>query len=179
MTRRFRRSWQVLAAVAVALGLTAGFTTSAQAAVDYFELFNQKANKCMSLDNGGSTTNGTNVVIYDCNNSLEQTWYRVESKEFPGYYYIKNYKAGPDQCISVSGGGSTANGAEMILWTCTGAKEQRWWFLDEGSDWYDLQNHKSGKYMSLANGGGTHNNTKVIQWEWVLTGFEQVWGIVR
>lgn len=177
MSRRLRRTWTVLATLAMTLGLMAGLTTTAQAAT-YYDVVNYKAQKCMSLGGGGSTANGTNVVIYTCNGASEQRWYWVESGAHPGWYYIKNYKAGSDQCVSVSGGGSTARGAAMILWTCNGGEEQRWRFIDEGGGWADIQNYKSGHYMSLDNGGSTANNTRVIQWSWVATGYEQVWGPV-
>lgn len=154
------------------LGLMVGLTTSAQAAT-YYEIVNYHANKCLSLANGGSTANGTNVIIYTCNDGREQDWYMVESGAYPGYYYIKNYKAGADQCISVSGGGSTADGAAMILWTCNGNGEQRWRFDAVGGGWITLKNHKSGKVMSL-DGGNAANNTRVVQWEYYNT-TDAVW----
>lgn len=178
MFLRLRRIWTVLATVAMALGMTVGLTTSAQAAT-YYNIINYKANKCMSLAGGGSTANGTNIIIYTCNGAGEQRWYWVESGAYPGWYYIKNAKAGSDQCISVAGGGSTAKGAAMILWTCTGAEEQRWRFNEEGGGWVDIQNFKSmDNYMSLDDNGSTDNNTRVIQWSWSPYGFEQVWGRV-
>jgi hypothetical protein len=168
--------WTVLATLAMALGMTVGLTTTAQAAT-YYNLVNYKANKCLSLADGGSTANGTNVVIYTCNGAAEQRWYLVESGAYPGWYYIKNAKAGAGKCISVDDGGSTAKGAAMILWTCTGAEEQRWRFADEGGGWAEIQNFNSGHYMSLDDNGSTANNTRVIQWTWVTPGPEQVWGL--
>jgi hypothetical protein len=173
MSRRVRRMWTVLATVAMTLGMTVGLATNAQAAT-YYEISNYKAQKCMSLGNGGSTANGTNVVIYPCNDGREQDWSMVESGAYPDYYYIKNFKAGSDQCISVDGA-STANGAAMILWTCNGAAEQRWRLDNSNPGWFVLVNHKSGKVMSLAGGGSTANNTRVLQWPFLQTGYEALW----
>lgn len=159
--------WTVLATGAMTLGLMVGVTTSAQAET-YYEIYNYKANKCLSLANGGSTANGTNIIIYTCNDGREQDWQLVESGAYPGYYYIKNYKAGTDQCISVSGGGSTADGAALILWTCNGGGEQRWRFDAKGGGWIALMNDKSGKAMSL-DGASTANNTRAVQWEYFDT----------
>jgi hypothetical protein len=174
MSRKVRRMWTALATVAATFGLLTGFVTAAQAAPEYFKLLNAKAvGKCMSVEGGGSTANGANVVIYDCIAvAPEQQWYSTSSVS-DGYVYIKNKKS--DKCLSVAGGGSTAKGAEIIMWTCNGGPEQRWRFFSEGNSYYRLENFKSKHILSLDNGASTANNTKVIQWSFVTTGDEQIW----
>ena len=167
-----RRVWTALATITATVGVMSTFAGPAQAATVYFKLLNEKAvGKCMSVEGGGSTANGTNVIIYDCKAvAPEQQWYYTTSIK-TGYATVRNDKS--DKCLSVSGGGSTANGAEIIQWTCNGGPEQQWRLVDGDHSYYRLKNLKSGKYLSLDNGGSTVNNTKVIQW--TKTGSEQVW----
>ncbi|MGW6929820.1 RICIN domain-containing protein [Lentzea sp. NPDC054927] len=131
-------------------------------AATYYNLVNYKSNRCMSVENGGSTANGANIIQWSCNDGSEQLWYRVGDQ-------LKNRKSG--KCLSVSGGGSTANGAELIQWSCNDGAEQRW----TPSDGY-LVNHKSGKVASTS-GGSTANGAKVIQWS-ANGGGEQGWQFV-
>jgi hypothetical protein len=72
-------------------------------------------------------------------------------------------------CLSVSGGGSTADGADIIQWTCNGGPEQQWKW--NGSQ---LVNDKSGKCLSVAGGGSTADGADVIQWT-CNGGPEQQW----
>jgi hypothetical protein len=173
MSRKFSRLWTVLATVSATFGLMAGFATAAQAAPQYFELENGKAVRCMSVEGGGSTANGANVVIYDCNGGAEQQWYTTASIS-DGYVYIKNNKS--DKCLSVAAGGSTKPGTAIIQYACNGGPEQRWGFYHAGGGYYWLENFKTRLVLSLDNGGSTANNTKVIQWSTVATGYEQLWG---
>lgn len=153
---RFRRT--VFAALA-AVGLTATTAPPASAAT-YYNLVNYKSNKCMSVEGGGSTANGANIIQWSCNDGGEQLWYWSGSQ-------LKNGKSG--KCLSVSGGGSTANGAELVQWTCNGGAEQSW----DSSNGY-LINAKSGKVASVSGGGSTANGAKVIQWS-ANGGAEQGW----
>jgi hypothetical protein len=85
------------------------------------------------------------------------------------HYSIKNYKSA--LCMSVSGGGSTANGARIVQWGCfiDGAPERLWHW--SGSR---LINDKSGKCLSVADGGSTANGAAIIQWS-CNGGPEQNW----
>lgn len=154
---RFSRT--VFAALA-AIGLTATIAPSASAAT-YYALVNLKSGKCMSVEGGGSTANGANVIQWSCNDGGEQLWYWSGSQ-------LKNRKSG--KCLSVSGGGSTANGAELVQWSCTGESEQSWDHLSNGY----LVNAKSGKVASVSGGGSTSNGAKVVQWQ-ANSGGEQGW----
>ena len=62
-------------------------------------------------------------------------------------------------CLSVAGGGSTADGADVIQWSCNGGSEQQWKWTDG-----QLVNWKSGKCLSVAGGGSTANGADIIQW---------------
>lgn len=141
------------------VAITAAATPSASAAT-YYNLVNYNSGRCMSVEGGGSTTNGANVIQWTCNDGGEQLWYWSGSA-------LKNRKSG--KCLSVSGGGSTANGAELVQWSCNGEAEQSW---DEQNGY--LVNVKSGKVASVSGGGSTANGAKVIQWS-ANGGAEQGW----
>lgn len=140
-------------------GLTMAVVQPASAAT-YYNLVNFNSGKCMSVEGGGSTSNGANVIQWSCNDGGEQLWYWSGSR-------LKNRKSG--KCLSVSGGGSTANGAELVQWTCNDGGEQSW----DASNGY-LVNAKSGKVASVSGGGSTANGAKVIQWA-ANSGSEQGW----
>lgn len=172
----FRRMWTVLAAT---VGLLVGLTAPAvQAAPLYYQLVNYKADKCLSVEGGGSTANGANIVLYTCNGGPEQDWGRISQSTGTGtYYFFINRKSG--KCMSVAGGGSTAKGAEIIQWSCNDMTEQQWdiaddreWPLWDGSYAKVLVNRKSGLVMSTP-GGAWANNTKVIQWSYNENAGEQ------
>ncbi|WP_246019354.1 RICIN domain-containing protein [Saccharothrix australiensis] len=49
--------------------------TPPASAATYYNLVNYKSNKCMSVENGGSTANGAKVVQWSANGGGEQGWY--------------------------------------------------------------------------------------------------------
>ena len=69
---------------------------------------------------------GASVIAYTCNpNDPNQVWLPVYAKTDGGYTYdeFQNQKTG--ECLSVAGG-STANGADVITWTCQKTPDQEW-----------------------------------------------------
>jgi hypothetical protein len=76
------------------------------------------------------------------------------------HYGIMNYKSA--LCMSVSGGGSLANGAQIIQWGCP------WWGVVPERVWHwsgsRIVNDNSGKCLSVAGGGSTANGAAIIQW---------------
>ncbi|WP_443049672.1 protein kinase domain-containing protein [Streptomyces sp. HD] len=121
-----------------------------------YEFVNVKSGKCLSLDNGGSTANGTRAVQWSCTGGDEQRWYWAG----PSSDMIKNVKTG--KCLSIANHGSTANGAQAIQSTCVtdwNAPEQQWAHAAGGS----LKNGKSAKCLSTENGGSTANGALAIQ----------------
>jgi Ricin-type beta-trefoil lectin domain len=112
---RFHRT--VFAAL-TAVGLTALAAPPASAAT-YYNLINFKSGKCMSVEGGGSTSNGAGLIQWTCNGGSEQSW-----DSSGGYLF--NAKSG--KVASVSGGGSTSNGAKVVQWSANGGSEQGWEF---------------------------------------------------
>jgi hypothetical protein len=74
-------------------------------------------NKCLDAY-GGGTSNGTSVVIWDCNGQANQQW-NVNANGT-----ITGVQSG--LCLDASGWG-TSNGTKVTLWTCGGGQvNQRW-----------------------------------------------------
>ena len=82
--------------------------------------------------NGGSSTPGTKVEMWDCNGSAtSQTWTMASN----GTVGING------QCLDITGG-STANGALIEEWTCNGGANQQWLAVNG-----ELVNPASGKCL--------------------------------
>ena len=83
------------------------------------------------------------------------------------YYNLVNQNSG--KCMSVAGGGSTANGAKIVQWTCNDHGEQLWYRVGD-----QLKNRKSGKCLSVSGGGSPDNGAELVQWS-CNGSFEQMW----
>ncbi|GAA2038591.1 GH92 family glycosyl hydrolase [Catenulispora yoronensis] len=86
------------------------------------------ASLCLD-DNGGSTTNGSHIQIWGCNNTAAQSW-TVESD---------NSIQVLGGCLDANGSGTT-NGTLIQYWTCNGTGAQKWTAGANGS----LVNTNSG-----------------------------------
>jgi hypothetical protein len=74
-------------------------------------------NKCLDA-NGHGTSNGTKVVIWDCNGHANQQW------NVNGNGTITGVQSG--LCLDAKGFG-TSNGTKVKLWTCgSGQTKQQW-----------------------------------------------------
>ncbi|MET8144271.1 lectin [Sphaerisporangium sp. NPDC005288] len=104
--------------------------------------------RCLNV-NGGSQTNGTAAVLYDCNGSAAQQWTATSATELRVY---------GNKCLDVNGG-STANGSAVIIWDCNGQNNQKWRLNSDGS----ITAVGANKCLDV-NGGGTANGTKVQIW---------------
>jgi hypothetical protein len=72
----------------------------------------------MCLDaSGQGTTDGTGVVISDCNGDANQQW------NINANGTITGVESG--LCLDADGAG-TAIGTRVILWSCHGASNQQW-----------------------------------------------------
>ena len=73
-------------------------------------------NKCLDAS-GQGTSNGTQVIIWDCNGQANQQW-NVNANGT-----ITGVQSG--LCLDANGAG-TANGTKIILWSCNGGTNQQW-----------------------------------------------------
>ncbi|MQM27361.1 RICIN domain-containing protein [Glycomyces albidus] len=109
------------------------------------------SNRCLDVPNQ-STTNGTQLQIYDCWGGANQQWTATAAGE------LSVYSGANRKCLDASNGG-TANGTQVIIWTCHGGANQRWARNADGT----ITNAASGLCLDVS-GAATANGTKVILW---------------
>jgi len=107
-----------------------------------------QSGRCVDVP-GATTTNGTQVQLWDCDGSAKQRWAYGASKQLTVY---------GNKCLDASGGG-TANGTTVIIWDCHGGLNQQWNVNANGT----ITNVQSGLCVD-ANGAATTNGTKIILW---------------
>jgi hypothetical protein len=108
------------------------------------------AGKCVD-DNGGSTTSGTKIQLWDCNGGAGQTWWWGNGQLRLG---------GADgKCVDVTGQG-TSNGTLVDLWDCNGGTNQQWTPQSDGT----LKSVQSGRCLDVPN-SSTTNGTQLEIWD--------------
>jgi GH43 family beta-xylosidase len=78
-------------------------------------------------------------------------------------YTLTNRNSG--KCLAVAGG-STADGANVAQYTCTGGASQRWRLEDLGDDTHRLVNVATGKVLDTEN-CSTADGADLRQWSWL------------
>jgi hypothetical protein len=107
--------------------------------------------KCLDVPNQ-STTNGTQVQIWDCWSGANQQWTHTANGE------LTVYSGGSRKCLDASGGG-TSNGTAAIIWDCHGGSNQRWNIASNGQ----VSSAASGLCLDVA-GTATTNGALVQLW---------------
>jgi lysophospholipase L1-like esterase len=107
-----------------------------------------QSGRCVDVT-GQSTTNGTQVQLFDCSGGANQQWTYTASKQLMVY---------GNKCLDASGHGTT-NGTAVIIWDCNGQTNQQWNVNSNGT----ITGVQSGLCVD-ANGRGTANGTKIILW---------------
>ncbi|WP_245657632.1 endo-1,4-beta-xylanase [Herbidospora mongoliensis] len=96
----------------------------------------QASNRCVDVPNA-STTDGTQVQIYDCHTNSNQQWSYTSSQELRVY---------GNKCLDAAG---TGNGAKVQIYTCWGGANQKWNLNSDGS----ITNQQSGLCLDAAGSG--------------------------
>ena len=109
------------------------------------------ANKCLD-DPNGTTTQGTQQQIFDCNGLAAQTWTRTPSNQ------LTITLGGTTLCLDASGRGTT-NGTPVIIWACNGQTNQQWNLNADGT----VTGVQSGLCLDVT-GVSTANGAKVQLW---------------
>ncbi|TDC43991.1 RICIN domain-containing protein [Micromonospora sp. KC213] len=104
--------------------------------------------RCLDVP-GQSTTNGTQLQLWDCWGGSNQRWTYTSSKQLVVY---------GNKCLDASGRG-TSNGTAVIIWDCSGQANQQWNVNANGT----ITGVQSGLCLS-ASAGGTANGTKIVLW---------------
>jgi endo-1,4-beta-xylanase len=108
-------------------------------------LVSAASNRCVDVPNA-STTNGTQVQIYDCHGQSNQQWTYTSSKQLTVY---------GSKCLGASGRGTT-NGTAVVIWDCDGDSNQQWNLNANGT----ITGVQSGLCLDVI-GAGTANGTKI------------------
>jgi hypothetical protein len=119
-----------------------------------------QSGRCIDVP-GGTTTNGTQVQLWDCSGGANQRWTYTAGKQLTG---------NGNKCLDASGAGTT-NGTMVIIWDCHGGLNQQWNVNANGT----ITNVQSGLCVD-ANGAATANGTKIILWS-CSGGANQQWSL--
>ncbi len=126
----------------------AGYSTFSGGGTQNQEIVGGQSGRCVDVPNG-STTNGTQVQLYDCWGGTMQRWTATSSRQLTVY---------GNKCLDASGHGTT-NGTPVIIWDCSGQSNQQWNINSNGT----ITGVQSGLCLD-ANGAATANGTKIILW---------------
>jgi poly(3-hydroxybutyrate) depolymerase len=124
------------------------------------EIVGAGSGRCLDVP-GQSTTNGTQLQLYDCWGGSNQRWTYTSGRQLMVY---------GNKCLDASNQG-TADGTAVIIWDCNGQANQQWNVNANGT----ITGAQSGKCLD-ANGAGTANGTKVIIWS-CHGGANQQWSL--
>jgi len=103
------------------------------------------SNRCIDVP-GSSTSNGTQVQLWDCHGGTNQRWTYTSGKQLQVY---------GNKCLDANGQG-TSNGTAVIIWDCNGQANQQWNVNADGS----ISGVQSGLCLDAA-GAATANGTKI------------------
>ncbi|MFE1440143.1 endo-1,4-beta-xylanase [Streptomyces sp. NPDC058739] len=99
--------------------------------------------RCLDVPSS-STTDGTQVQLWDCHNGTNQQWTYTDAGELRVY---------GNKCLDAAG---TGNGAKVQIYSCWGGDNQKWRLNSDGS----VVGVQSGLCLDAV-GGGTANGTLV------------------
>ncbi len=127
------------------------------------EIHATASGRCLD-DPNGTTTEGTQVQIYDCWGGAPQVWTHTSS----GQLTVTNN--GTTDCLDAYGNGTT-NGTKVDIWPCNGQANQQWNFNSNGT----ITGVQSGLCLDVE-GGATANGT-LIQLYSCWGGSNQQWSV--
>jgi non-reducing end alpha-L-arabinofuranosidase len=125
----------------VAAGYGAGGTSAGGQ-----EIVGGPSGRCIDVPNS-TTTNGTQVQLFDCSGNSNQRWTYTSGRQVMVY---------GTKCLDASGQG-TANGTAVIIYDCNGQANQQWNVNSNGT----ITGVQSGLCLD-ASARGTANGTKII-----------------
>jgi endo-1,4-beta-xylanase len=117
-----------------------------------------QSGRCIDVPNA-STTNGTQVQLYDCWNGSNQLFTYTSSRQLAVY---------GNKCLDASGGG-TSNGTAVIIWDCNGQSNQQWNVNSNGTI--------TGVQSGLCLDAGGSGNGAIIQLYSCWGGSNQQWSL--
>jgi len=124
------------------------------------QLVGGQSGRCVDVPNS-TTTNGTQVQLWDCSGQANQRFTYTSGKQLMVY---------GTKCLDANNQGTT-NGTAVIIWDCNGQANQQWNVNANGT----VSGVQSGLCMD-ANGAATANGTKIILWS-CNGGTNQQWSL--
>jgi hypothetical protein len=106
------------------------------------------SNRCLDVPNS-TTTNGTQLQIWDCNGGTNQSWTLTSAKELQVY---------GNKCLDVAGA-ATSPGSKVDIWDCNGGTNQQWTLNSSGT----ITGVGSGLCLDVV-GAGTANGALIDIW---------------
>ncbi|MFF9159990.1 endo-1,4-beta-xylanase [Streptomyces longwoodensis] len=133
-----------------------GGTTTPPPTGDGTQIKGVASGRCVDVPNA-STTDGTQVQLYDCNGASNQQWTLSDAGELKVY---------GNKCLDAGG---TGNGTRVQIYSCWGGDNQKWRLNSDGS----IVGVQSGLCLDAV-GAGTANGT-LIQLYTCSGGSNQKW----
>ncbi len=121
-----------------------------------YSLYSKVGNNFVLDISGNGTADGTNIQIYQGNDSTAQK-FKIQLIG-DGWYKISNPLTG--KCLDVKDG-STKSGANVQLYTYNGTDAQKWRFYLSGDGEYFVIKNKLGYYLDV-DGARAQNSTNVM-----------------
>jgi hypothetical protein len=119
-----------------------------------------QSGRCADVPNS-TTTNGTQLQLWDCSGGANQRWTHTVGKQLTVY---------GNKCLDAYGSG-TSNGTVVAIWDCHSGLNQQWNVNANGT----VTSAQSGLCLD-ANGAATANGTKLILWS-CNGGANQQWSL--
>jgi poly(3-hydroxybutyrate) depolymerase len=104
--------------------------------------------RCIDVP-GSTSTNGTQVQLWDCHGGNNQRWTYTANRQLTAY---------GTKCLDANGQG-TSNGTTVVIWDCNGQTNQQWNLNADGS----ITGVQSGLCVDVS-GAGTANGTRIQLW---------------
>lgn len=136
----------------------------------YYKVINKNSNKSLDV-NGGSTSDGGNIIQWDYWGGNNQQW-SLSASSNSGYFSITNHNS--NKVLDVNEQATNA-GAGIVQWSYSGGASQQWQVVDQGFGYYKIINRNSGLALDV-NGQSKANGGNIIQW-YYNSGNNQVWQI--
>ncbi|GAB1332273.1 endo-1,4-beta-xylanase [Streptomyces sennicomposti] len=128
---------------AVLNALNGGSTTTPPPTGDGGTIKGVGSGRCLDVPNS-STSDGTQVQLWDCHGGTNQQWAQTDAGELRVY---------GDKCLDAAG---TGNGAKVQIYSCWGGDNQKWRLNSDGS----IVGVQSGLCLDAV-GNGTANGTQL------------------
>jgi len=154
-------------------GADLGMEQSALTGAPLHNLANK--NMCLGVSGGNNFKDGTQLILWDCDFTANQSWDFEPSQTYPGYYWPRNI-AQTFKCPELQGTSpSPANGTRVVTADC--GREDGAWAADPdpgGSGCWYLRNHFSQRYMGVS-AAKIQRGQPIIQWDQIPGHPDQLW----